>query len=159
MSRPTRTEVLLRQAEIVAARSTCSRAHVGVVIAHEGRVVSQGYNGAPAGMAHCRHTCTTPATCAQFPYLHTPDCDANEPCTIAVHAEANAIAFAARYGVATSGASLYTTLAPCRACAMLIINCGIRRVIYLEEFRDMSGIELLNRAEVPAYHLSDMVDE
>jgi dCMP deaminase len=174
MTRPGRTEILMRQAEIVATRSTCTRAHVGVVIAHDGRVVSQGYNGAPAGMQHCDHTCScggrgpAPVCSDQCRYLlaggwhdsfcvfekwtnkarHVSGCPAYDPCTVAVHAEANAIAFAARHGVATNGAALYTTLWPCLTCAQLIINAGISRVYMLNEYRDDSGVALLRRSSV-----------
>src|SRR6185503_6897944 len=138
--RPGRTEVLMRQAQVVATRSTCTRAQVGVVIAHAGRVVSQGYNGAPAGMPHCDHTCHCGVARGAAPVCspgcrfikaggwHSPDCafevwsnyeahDGDCPaetigCQTAVHAEANAIAFAARHGVATDNAALYTTLSP-----------------------------------------------
>lgn len=172
--RPGRTETLMRQAQIVAERSTCTRSQVGVVIAHAGRVVSQGYNGAPAGMQHCGHTCTcggrgpaplcTPGcrfikaegwhdpNCAFERWTnrkhHSDQCASRTPCTISVHAEANAIAFAARYGVATNGADLYTTMWPCLACSQLIINAGITRVYMLNEYRDDSGVSLLKRAGV-----------
>lgn len=153
MTRPTRDEVLMQQAQIVAARSTCDRAHVGVVIAMNARVVSQGYNGAPAGMAHCDHTCPCTRGFEDDPgagvdTLHTFGCPM-KPCTMAVHAEANAIAFAARHGVATNGAWLYTTLAPCLPCAQLIINAGIIRVVFAKPYRFDVGINLLMDAGIP----------
>jgi dCMP deaminase len=153
MTRPTRDQMLMRQAQIVAERSTCARAHVGVVIAHDGRVVSQGYNGAPAGMAHCDHTCPCTRGFEDDPGpgeipLHTDGCPM-KPCTRAVHGEANAIAFAARHGVATNGATLFTTLAPCPACAQLIINAGIVRVVFAKPYRFDAGINLLMDAGVP----------
>lgn len=156
-SRPSRDDVLMKQAEIVAERSTCTRYRVGVVIAHDFRVVSQGYNGAPANMPHCDHTCTcshefVEATDLSPPFSQSLDhdlkCPHRLPCTISVHAEANAIAFAAKHGVATAGAHLYTTLGPCVPCAQLIINAGIMRVAYLTTYRDQAGIELLRVAGV-----------
>lgn len=125
--RPTRDHALMATARVWARRSTCSRAQVGCVISVDGRILVQGYNGAPAGMPHCTHT-------------------ADAPCTIAVHAEANAVAFAAKHGVKLSGAELHSTLAPCTNCAMLIINAGIRRVVYRQPHRDMNGITLLREA-------------
>lgn len=152
MTRPTRDNTLMRQAQIVGERSTCARAHVGVVIAMNARVVSQGYNGAPAGMPHCDHTCTCLADNA-FSIArgipHEEGCHAETTCTIAVHAEANAIAFAARHGVATNGAWLYTTLAPCLPCAQLIINAGIIRVVFAKPYRFDLGINLLMDAGIP----------
>lgn len=130
--RPTRAETLLEVAEVIAHRSTCSRLSVGAVVAREGRILTTGYNGAPAGMDHCRHT-------------------ADEPCPITVHAEANAIAFAARYGMSTDGAEMFITHAPCYTCAKLIINAGIVMVYYGEAFRDMSGVNLLHQAKVGVY--------
>jgi dCMP deaminase len=177
MSRPGRIETLMRQAQAIADRSTCARAHVGAVIAHQGRVMSQGYNGAPAGMAHCNHACdcggkgpepdcvcppiSTLTTRGHWDFCeliykawetddpHLDTCPAVVVgCRTAVHAEANAVAFAARYGVPTNGASLYTTLAPCLPCAQLIINAGIIRVYWLTGYRDDAGVELLRAAKV-----------
>lgn len=151
MTRPGRTETLMKQAQIIAERSTCSRAHVGVVIAHESRVVSQGYNGAPAGMDHCNHTCDCGFPGKDgllFKDKHLSNCATYSGCQIAIHAEANAIAFAAKHGVSTNGASLYTTMAPCLSCSQLIINAGILRVYMLSEYRDDSGVHLLKRAGI-----------
>lgn len=174
--RPGRTEVLLKQAQAIAERSTCTRASVGVVIAHDGRTVSQGYNGAPAGMAHCNHACMCGGrglapvcsdTC-RYPKAggwhnydcafriwtdddhHLTDCPTNnkDGCRVSVHAEANAIAFAARFGVATDGAYLYTTVSPCLTCSQLIINAGIKRVYFIQEYRDHAGIDLLRDAGI-----------
>jgi len=146
MTRPSRHEVLMRQAQIVAERSTCSRAHVGAVIAHDGRVVAQGYNGAPAGMPHCSHECK----CELLPDEddeHAVWCPMGTPsprhCKISVHAEVNAIAFAAKHGVATAGAVLFTTMAPCLPCSQLIINAGIIGVVYSKPYRYDEGIMLM----------------
>lgn len=148
--RPTRDQVLMRQAEIVAERSTCTRARVGVVIAHEARVVSQGYNGAPAGMDDCNHECYCNGSGIPPRAVpidgHRDDCSFAQPCTIAVHAEANAIAFAAKHGVATGGAELFTTMAPCVPCSQLIINAGIWRVTYAKPYRFDAGLQLLMKA-------------
>lgn len=149
IERPTREDILMRQAQVVSDRSTCSRARVGVVIAHEARVVSQGYNGAPAGMPHCGHTCD----CGLLPHEddeHADNCPAAQAggCRTAVHAEANAIAFAAKHGVATMCAHLYTTMAPCLPCAQLIINAGIHRVVYGSAYRYDEGLTLLMNAGI-----------
>jgi dCMP deaminase len=151
MSRPSRTETLMRQAQAIAERSTCSRAHVGVVIALEGRVISQGYNGAPASMPHCNHECGCATRLIVYgsPSMHSAGCPAQGGgCRTAVHAEANAVAFAARYGVPTNGAFLYTTMAPCLPCSQLIINAGIVRVYWLADYRDDAGTKLLKAAKV-----------
>jgi dCMP deaminase len=124
--------MLCEIAQVVAKRSTCCRLHVGAVIARDGRTLSPGYNGPPSGMAHC-----TPETC-----------NADHPCTRAVHAEANAIAFAARHGISIDGAELFVTASPCNECAKLIINSGIKRVVYLDRYRDARPLELLEAAGI-----------
>ena len=131
--RPSRPLTLMEVAEVYAKRSTCSRAHVGVVIAHEGRILSTGYNGSPAGMSHCNHS------------LDPPDYPG---CRTAVHAEANAIAFAAKHGIRLSDAELYTTFSPCLPCAQLIINAGICTVYIRNEYRTRDGEDLLEAAGI-----------
>ena len=134
--RITREEMLMETAHVISHRGTCPRAQVGVVIARDARIISTGYVGSPAGQPHCS--------------------DTDEGCVIGthggcirtVHGEANSIAFAAREGVATRGCDLYTTLAPCGECAKLIINAGIRRVVYHHEYRDSAGLALLEAAGV-----------
>lgn len=153
--RPTRDEMLMQMAEVVARRSTCSRAHVGVVIARQGRPLVTGYNGAPSGMPHCKHDCNCqPAEVmradAEEPVnvRHEGMCASRQPCFIAVHAEANAIAYAARWGITLEGAELFTTLVPCLPCAQVTINAGIERVVYSANYRDNRGVELLQNAGI-----------
>lgn len=137
-------------------RSTCSRAQVGCVISRDSRSLSTGYNGAPAGMAHCDHSCTClPLQVREGGINHRKGCNAVQPCTNVVHAEANALAFAARYGVATNGAEIHTTRVPCMTCAGLIINAGIVRVVWLEKHRDMAGWERLARAGLEVVRWGD----
>jgi dCMP deaminase len=126
--RPTRDEVCIEVARLVAERSTCSRRHVGAVIARDGRVLVTGYNGAPKGMPHC---------------VHPSEDDEGTGCKIAVHAEANAIAYAARWGIQIEGADLFSTCVPCLACAQLVINSGIHRVVAAAPYRDPAGEKLL----------------
>lgn len=132
IDRPSLDVTMLRIARALAVRSTCSRANVGAVIVREGRIISTGYNGAPSKLPHCDHTDDLPFN----------------GCRVAVHAEANAIAFAARHGVSTNDAILYTTLTPCLPCAQLIINAGITSVVAGELYRDLEGWELLSKVNV-----------
>ncbi len=112
--RISRESMLMQIANIVSERGTCSRAQVGAVIARENRIISTGYNGAPSGMKHCVH--------------HRND---TEKCTRAVHAEMNAILFAAKHGLSVDGCDMYTTVSPCpQICIPAIINSGIKRVFY-----------------------------
>lgn len=153
--RPTRDEMLMAVAELVAERSTCDRLMVGAVIARSGRVLTSGYNGAPSGMAHCNHTCTCPThgtsgrMIVRLVQDHHEDGCPSGPCNNTIHAEANAIVFAARHGVATENAEMFITHAPCLVCARLIINAGIMGVMFLHEYRDMSGVQLLKSQAVP----------
>lgn len=132
--RPTRDDVCMRIAGLMATRSTCLRAQVGAVITREFRLISSGYNGAPSGLLHCgEETCLAGD-------LHG--------CENTVHAELNAIVFAARCGIATEGCTLYTTHLPCPACARAIINAGIARVVFSAEYRLSEGMDLLRQAGV-----------
>lgn len=139
-----RDSAMLTIAEVYADMSTCARMHVGAIIVRQGRTMGTGYNGAPAGLPHCAHDCD----CAPAGMYHAGDCASLVPCRTSVHAEANAIAFSAHHGVATAGATMYTTLSPCVPCAQLIINAGLVRVVYRDEYRDPAGIDLLRAARV-----------
>lgn len=132
MNRITRDEMVMAMAVIAGMRSTCQRKQVGAVIARDGRVLSIGYAGAPSGFEHCSAAV----------------CDLSKPCDRTVHAEANAVAFAAKEGIPINGSTIYITCSPCINCAKLIINSGIKRVRYLEEYRDTTPLELLVNAHI-----------
>lgn len=129
MSRPDIHEALMVTAFIWAQRGTCPRKQVGCVIAKDTRIIMTGYNGAPAGLPHCEH-------------------NDNKPCQTASHAEINAFGCAARFGLSTKGATLYTTLSPCIMCAMTAINAGIEKVFYCDPYRDLSGVAVLEQAGI-----------
>jgi dCMP deaminase len=137
-------------AHLIALRSTCSRLQVGAVAAHDGRILVTGYNGAPAGMPHCDHSCDCGVDPAGdvFCEKHLSDCASELPCTVSVHAEANLIAYAARHGVILQGAELYTTHSPCLPCAQLIINAGFVKVHYTQEYRIVEPLKLLTDAGI-----------
>lgn len=134
--RPTIHQTLLNVATQWSHRSTCERAQVGAVVAQGGRVVSSGYNGAPAGMPHCEHL---------------PG-DTPTGCVVSVHAETNAVGYAARHGVSLAGSTLYTTLSPCPTCARVIAVAGIVAVHYQEMYRDVAGVYLLLSLGVEVYN-------
>lgn len=117
-------------ARLWSQRSTCRRLQVGAVLVKEGRIISTGYNGAPSGFEHC-----DPSTCNDA-----------KPCHKTIHAEINTIVFAARYGISTEGAELFTTHAPCLDCAKAIVNAGIKKVTYAEEYRNSDGLTMLRNA-------------
>lgn len=153
--RISREAKLMAQAELESQRSTCSRNHVGALIVLDGRILMSGYNGAPSGMPHCDHRCTCgfPGDLGRPMHSHILRCPAADGCRQAVHAEANAIAYAARHGVAVAGAEIYTTLSPCYDCCKLIINAGLRRVVFNREYRDTSGLDLLAAASVDTWRI------
>lgn len=137
--RISREEMLMRQASVVALRSTCERLHVGAIIARDGRTLSSGYNGNVSGVDHCEHHIEEVRSILG-------KVERVSGCTEAVHAEANAIAYAARYGVGVDGAELFTTHQPCINCAMLIVNAGISRVYFDQPYRLNEGLNLLLQA-------------
>jgi dCMP deaminase len=145
--RPSRSQTLLDVAALIARRSTCNRLSVGAVVAREGRILTTGYNGPPSGMPHCDH----PPGEVIRKYINLTAKDTGS-CTAAVHAERNALAFAARYGMATDGAELFVTHSPCLNCAQSIIQAGIVMVYYGLEFRDLSGLDLLEAAGVETHY-------
>lgn len=142
MDRPSRHETIMEVADVYAHRGTCLRARVGAAIARHGRVLVTGYNGPPAGLRHCDNICYNEHT---------------DGCTVAVHAEANAIAYAARWGIPVQDAHLYSTHLPCLGCSQLIINAGITRVTYSTDYRIKDGLELLRGAGVDIMTLTNRV--
>lgn len=125
-------------AEQLGALSTCPRGAVGAIITRAGRCVSWGFNGAPPGMPHCDD-------------LHGWEYGwevEEKGCRNVTHAEANALAYAARQGISTEGGTCYVTLSPCVTCARLLVAAGISRVVYTTEYRLTDGIDLLREAGV-----------
>ena len=125
----------LRMAAIWAENSYCQRRKVGALVVKEKMIISDGYNGTPSGF---ENVCED-AHGVTHPYV--------------LHAEANAITKMARSGNNSDQATLYVTASPCIECAKLIIQAGIRRVVYAEQYRLTDGIDLLRRASVEVEHL------
>ena len=135
-------EYFMEIAEIVKTRSTCLRRQVGAVIVKENRIITTGYNGAPSGLKHC----TEIGGCERA-RLNIPSGQRHELCR-ALHAEQNAIIQAAKLGVSIDGATLYCTHQPCSVCARMIINAGIKRVVYQEGYPDDFTLELFAEAGI-----------
>ena len=114
-------EYFMSIAEQVATRSTCDRKNVGAIIVRDKVILSTGYNGSLRGAPHCDEV------------GHDMD---NGHCVRTVHAEANAVAQAAKNGVNISGSEIYVTASPCLTCFKLIANCGIATIYYKEFYRD-----------------------
>lgn len=156
MTRPSREQVLMETAFLWATRSTCSRLSVGAVIHRDGRILVQGYNGAPAGLPHCDHECRC-GFLGGDSWLedHATLCPAGPSGCRAVHAEQNAIAWAARVGVRLEGSEMICTHQPCLACARSLINAGVERVLFVEPYRLMEGLDLLHEAGIEVIRFVD----
>ena len=131
---------------LVARRSTCVRRAVGAVLVKDKRILATGYNGAPVGVAHCAETGCLRAR------LQVPSGERHELCR-GIHAEQNAIIQAAYHGVCIRDATLYCTNLPCSICAKMIINAGIRTIVYLSGYADAMSEEMLRQAGVTVRHL------
>ncbi len=133
--RPTWDEYFMEVANAIAKRATCDRGRSGCVIAKDNQILATGYVGAPAGLPHCDEVGH------QMRKMLHEDGTITEHCVRTVHAEQNAICQAAKRGVAINGATLYCRMTPCRTCAMLIINCGIVRVVSEYRYHDADESE------------------
>jgi dCMP deaminase len=122
-SRPSWDEYFMELANAAAKRATCDRGRSGCVIVRDKQVLVTGYVGSPKGLPHCDDVGHL-----MKKVVHD-DGSVTQHCVRTVHAEQNAICQAARRGIALEGGTLYCRMTPCRTCAMLIINCGIERVV------------------------------
>ena len=124
-----------RMARIWAENSYCERRKVGALVVKDQMIISDGYNGTPTG----------------FENICEEDNNTSKPYVL--HAEANAITKLARSNNSSEGATMYCTASPCIECAKLIIQAGIRRVVYSEQYRLTDGVDLLRRAGVEVLFL------
>lgn len=134
-------ERYLEMAQVWAKNSYCKRRQVGALIVKDRMIISDGYNGTPSGF---ENVCEDENGITK-PYV--------------LHAEANAISKVAKSGNSSEGATLYVTASPCMECAKLIIQAGIKRVVYMDEYRLLDGIELLRRAGIECVHLENENEE
>jgi len=130
MARPRFDDIFMNLAVDLAKRSHCIKAQVGAVLARDTRIISIGYKGPPAGTHNCDE---------EFPGVGCPR-DSKGSCSLALHAEQNAILYAAKNGAAIEGATIYVTLSPCIACARIIYSMKIARVVYLNSYAAYKGI-------------------
>jgi dCMP deaminase len=132
-------------AQLVASRSTCLRRQVGAVLVKDHQILSTGYNGAPANIAHCEQ-----AGCLRE-QLSIPSGEKHELCR-GTHAEQNAICQAAKHGISIHGSTLYCTNQPCSICTKMIINAGILEVRYQADYADRDALRLLQEAGIKIYY-------
>lgn len=118
-----------------AKLSHCTRKQVGALIVKEGMIISDGYNGTPSGFAN--------------------PCEDEEGYThwYVLHAEANAIMKVAKSNNSARNSTLYLTLSPCKECSKLILQSGIKRLVYINEYKDTSGVEFLKQANIEVCHI------
>ncbi|MEO1049174.1 MAG: dCMP deaminase family protein [Bacteroidota bacterium] len=132
MERPEFDDIFMELAVNLAKRSHCVRRHVGAVLTKDTRIISIGYNGPPSGTHNCD---------IEFAEEGCPR-DSKGSCSLALHAEQNAILYAVKNKTSVEGSTLYVTLSPCIACARVIYSMGIEKVIYLNSYAEYKGIAL-----------------
>ena len=139
--RPSWDQYFMDLLELIKTRSTCLRRQVAAVIVKDKHILSTGYNGAPRGVTHCEKV-----GCLREE-MGIPSGERHELCR-AIHAEQNAIVQAAVSGVSILGAEIYITHSPCVLCSKMLINAGIKRIIYKGSYPDELAMKLLSEAGV-----------
>ena len=130
----------LRMASTWSELSHCSRKQVGAIIVKKGMIISDGFNGTPSGFDNCCEN------------------DAGETHWYVLHAEANAILKVAKSTHNCNGATLYLTLSPCKDCSKLVVQSGIERVVYINSYKDTSGVDFLKEAGIVIEQIENPFD-
>lgn len=152
--RPTWDEYFMEIANTVAKRATCDRGRSGCVIVRDKQILVTGYVGSPRGLPHCDDIGH------QLKKVIHEDGSVTTHCMRTVHAEQNAIAQAARLGIPLEGSTLYCKMTPCRTCAMLIINCGIKRVVCEKKYHaGAESEEMFRLANIELTYFSEDVEK
>jgi dCMP deaminase len=129
MNKPEFNDIFMELAVNLSKKSHCIKRQVGAVLTKETRIISIGYNGPPAGTHNCDE---------EWPEVGCPR-DSKGSCSLALHAEQNAIIYAVKNGTAIDGSTLYVTLSPCLPCARIIYSVGIKKVIFLNSYAEYKG--------------------
>jgi len=152
--RPSWDDYFLELADAASRRATCDRGKSGCVIVRDKQVLATGYVGSPAGLPHCDDVGHLMKKVIQ------ENGEISEHCVRTVHAEQNAICQAAKRGVSIEGATIYQRMTPCRTCAMLLINCGIKKVVCERKYQLAEESEqLLAEAGIKLVYKYDMQQE
>ena len=130
MERPGFDKIFMELAINIARRSHCVKRHVGAVLTKDTRIISIGYNGPPAGTHNCDE---------EWPEEGC-ERDSRGSCSLALHAEQNALMYAVKNNANVDGSTLYLTLTPCLACARMVLSMGVKRVIYLYSYAEYKGL-------------------
>ncbi len=141
MSRPSWDEYFMEITHLVAKRSTCLRRQVGAVVVKDKNILATGYNGAPSGISHCLDV-----GCLREK-LKIPSGERHELCR-GLHAEQNAIIQAAKHGTTIDGSTLYCTTLPCIICSKMVINAGIKRIVFEDGYPDQLAEEMIRGSGV-----------
>jgi len=145
MNRPSWDQYFIEITRLVATRTTCLRRGVGAILVKDRNILATGYNGVPSGITHCGDT-----GCLRDK-MKVPSGERHELCR-GLHAEQNAIIQAARHGTNIDGATLYCTTMPCIICTKMIINAGIKKVVYREGYSDDLAREMITEAGIEVVH-------
>ncbi len=158
--RPSWDDYFMEVANAISKRATCDRGKSGCVIAKDRQLIVSGYAGSPTGFQHCDELGH------HIKKITHVNGEVTEHCMRTVHAEQNAICQAAKIGISISGATIYTRMTPCRTCAMLLINCGISRVVCERKYHQgeesetmfkEAGIELVYKYNEHQQYSNDIV--
>ena len=139
--RPDWDVYFMEMAKLVSSRSTCLRRAVGAVLVKDRRMLATGYNGAPTGMFHCD------AIGCMRNQMSVPSGERHELCR-GLHAEQNAVIQAAFYGISIRDSHLYCTNHPCATCAKMLINAGIKRIVYLDGYQDSLATQMFSEVKM-----------
>ena len=149
-NRPSWEIYFLKIAQLAATRSTCLRRQVGAVLVKDKNILATGYNGSPSGVAHCLDVgCLREKLCI-------PSGERHELCR-GLHAEQNAIIQAAKHGTNIDAATLYCTTMPCIICSKMIINAGIKRVVYEQGYPDGLAAEMITETGIIVDHFDPSI--
>lgn len=153
-SRPDWERYFLDLCEAVARRATCDRGRSGCAIVKDKRIMTTGYVGAPAGLPHCDEVGH------DMRKVFDNNGNVTQHCVRTLHAEQNAILQAARFGIPLEGATLFCKMTPCRTCAMMIINAGIKRVVCEKRYHaDADTIELFKQARIELAIINNEIEK
>jgi dCMP deaminase len=152
--RPSWDEYFFEIMETVAKRATCDRGKSGCVIVKDNQILTTGYVGSPSGLPHCDDVGHL-----MKKVTHDDGRETNH-CLRTVHAEQNAICQAAKYGISLNNATLYCKMTPCRACAMMIIQCGIKKVKCIRKYHaGAESEEMFKEAGVELTYVEEIVEQ
>ena len=153
-NRPSWDEYFMEVMEAISKRATCDRGKSGCVIVKNKQILVTGYVGSPMGLPHCDEVGH------QFKKMLNEDGSISEHCVRTVHAEQNAVCQAAKLGVPIDGATVYCRMTPCRTCAMLLINCGIKRVVCERKYHaGAESEEMLKKVGIALEYVHDEVQQ